>query len=167
MFSAWHGLVTVLLTHYNDDNMITAVMLSFFSALGFSGLTGLGRLPLFACWQETPPLPMEMLSSTITGLSLLLGHRSLWVLIMTILHFETLCNWTLSVLNDMDRVHQLMGYCPQFDAINDLLTGREHLEFYARLRGVPEPYVAKVREVIGLVWLLKLIQSKYSQSDIL
>ncbi|KAI5101655.1 ATP-binding cassette sub-family A member 1 isoform X2 [Silurus meridionalis] len=49
-----------------------------------------------------------------------------------------------SVLNDMDSVHQLMGYCPQFDAINDLLTGREHLEFYARLRGVPEPYVAKV-----------------------
>ncbi|MCJ8737839.1 hypothetical protein PDJAM_G00028690 [Pangasius djambal] len=51
-----------------------------------------------------------------------------------------------SVLNDMDRVHQLMGYCPQFDAINDLLTGREHLEFYARLRGVPEPYVAKVSQ---------------------
>lgn len=51
----------------------------------------------------------------------------------------------------MDRVHQLMGYCPQFDAINDLLTGREHLEFYARLRGVPESYVAKVLEVIGLI----------------
>lgn len=48
----------------------------------------------------------------------------------------------------MDRVHQLMGYCPQFDAINDLLTGKEHLEFYARLRGVPEAYVAKVLEVI-------------------
>ncbi|TSM94632.1 ATP-binding cassette sub-family A member 1 [Bagarius yarrelli] len=51
-----------------------------------------------------------------------------------------------SVLRDMDRVHQLMGYCPQFDAISDLLTGREHLEFYARLRGVPEPYVAKVSQ---------------------
>uniref|UniRef100_A0A8B9GST9 P-type phospholipid transporter n=1 Tax=Astyanax mexicanus TaxID=7994 RepID=A0A8B9GST9_ASTMX len=46
-----------------------------------------------------------------------------------------------SVLTEMDRVHQLMGYCPQFDAINELLTGREHLEFYARLRGVPEAYV--------------------------
>ena len=44
----------------------------------------------------------------------------------------------------MERVHQLMGYCPQFDAISDLLTGREHLEFYARLRGVPEDAVAKV-----------------------
>lgn len=37
-----------------------------------------------------------------------------------------------------------MGYCPQFDAIDDLLTGREHLEFYARLRGVPEKEVAMV-----------------------
>uniref|UniRef100_A0A8B9GUY0 P-type phospholipid transporter n=1 Tax=Astyanax mexicanus TaxID=7994 RepID=A0A8B9GUY0_ASTMX len=51
-----------------------------------------------------------------------------------------------SVLTEMDRVHQLMGYCPQFDAINELLTGREHLEFYARLRGVPEAYVAKVAQ---------------------
>lgn len=45
---------------------------------------------------------------------------------------------------EMERVHQLMGYCPQFDAISDLLTGREHLELYARLRGVPEDSVSKV-----------------------
>uniref|UniRef100_A0A673C7T2 Zgc:172302 n=1 Tax=Sphaeramia orbicularis TaxID=375764 RepID=A0A673C7T2_9TELE len=51
-----------------------------------------------------------------------------------------------SVLTEMERVHQLMGYCPQFDAISDLLTGREHLELYARLRGVPEESVAKVTE---------------------
>ncbi|PKU34257.1 hypothetical protein llap_15438 [Limosa lapponica baueri] len=43
-----------------------------------------------------------------------------------------------SVLTDLQAVHQHMGYCPQFDAITDLLTGREHLEFYSRLRGVPE-----------------------------
>uniref|UniRef100_A0A3Q3W3E5 P-type phospholipid transporter n=1 Tax=Mola mola TaxID=94237 RepID=A0A3Q3W3E5_MOLML len=49
-----------------------------------------------------------------------------------------------SVLMEMERVHQLMGYCPQFDAISDLLTGREHLELYARLRGVPEESVTKV-----------------------
>lgn len=65
----------------------------------------------------------------------------------------------------MDRVHQLMGYCPQFDAINDLLTGREHLEFYARLRGVPEPYVAKVLEVLSLIWLLKWVKSICRQSE--
>ncbi|XP_041647195.1 phospholipid-transporting ATPase ABCA1 isoform X1 [Cheilinus undulatus] len=51
-----------------------------------------------------------------------------------------------SVLSEMERVHQLMGYCPQFDAISDLLTGREHLELFARLRGVPEESVAKVAQ---------------------
>lgn len=50
----------------------------------------------------------------------------------------------LSVTSEMDEVHQNMGYCPQFDAINDLLTGREHLEFYAILRGVPEKEVCEV-----------------------
>ncbi|KAE8300755.1 ATP-binding cassette sub-family A member 1 [Larimichthys crocea] len=34
----------------------------------------------------------------------------------------------------------------KFDAINDLLTGREHLEFYAILRGVPEKEVCEVAE---------------------
>uniref|UniRef100_A0A672G6Q6 P-type phospholipid transporter n=1 Tax=Salarias fasciatus TaxID=181472 RepID=A0A672G6Q6_SALFA len=51
-----------------------------------------------------------------------------------------------SIRTEMRDVHQNLGYCPQFDAINDLLTGREHLEFYARLRGVPEDEVAMVAE---------------------
>lgn len=49
-------------------------------------------------------------------------------------------------------VHQNMGYCPQFDAIDELLTGREHLHLYARLRGVPESEISRVRlwsEVTG------------------
>lgn len=52
-----------------------------------------------------------------------------------------------SILREIDEVHQNMGYCPQFDAINDLLTGREHLEFYAILRGVPEEEVCEVRVI--------------------
>ncbi|XP_041841062.1 phospholipid-transporting ATPase ABCA1-like isoform X2 [Melanotaenia boesemani] len=51
-----------------------------------------------------------------------------------------------SIRTEMRDVHQNMGYCPQFDAIDDLLNGREHLEFYARLRGVPEKEVAMVAE---------------------
>ncbi|XP_037549875.1 phospholipid-transporting ATPase ABCA1-like [Nematolebias whitei] len=51
-----------------------------------------------------------------------------------------------SIRTEMSYVHQNLGYCPQFDAINDLLTGREHLEFYGRLRGVPENEVATVAE---------------------
>ena len=32
---------------------------------------------------------------------------------------------------------QNIGYCPQFDALYDELTAREHIQLYARLRGVP------------------------------
>ncbi|XP_061814826.2 phospholipid-transporting ATPase ABCA1-like [Nerophis lumbriciformis] len=51
-----------------------------------------------------------------------------------------------SIRTEMSDVHQNLGYCPQFDAIDDLLTGQEHLEFYARLRGVPEKDVSMVAE---------------------
>lgn len=54
-----------------------------------------------------------------------------------------------SVLTEIDEVHRNMGYCPQFDALNDLLTGREHLEFYAILRGVPEKEVCEVSFLPG------------------
>ena len=34
------------------------------------------------------------------------------------------------------QVRQRTGYCPQFDALIDLMTGREMLRMYAALRGV-------------------------------
>lgn len=36
----------------------------------------------------------------------------------------------------MDRVHPLMGVCPQHDTLWPSLTAREHLSFYARIKGV-------------------------------
>ncbi|XP_074655833.1 ATP-binding cassette sub-family A member 2-like [Tubulanus polymorphus] len=42
-----------------------------------------------------------------------------------------------SILADMLKVQQHIGYCPQFDALYDELTAREHLQLYARLRGIP------------------------------
>ena len=47
----------------------------------------------------------------------------------------------------MQKVHKCMGYCPQFDALVDELTGNEQLTLYARLRGVPENEVQKVSGV--------------------
>jgi ABC-type multidrug transport system ATPase subunit len=35
-----------------------------------------------------------------------------------------------------NNARRLIGYCPQFDAIFDGLTVREHLEFYANVKGV-------------------------------
>ncbi|KAI9544411.1 hypothetical protein NQZ68_001284 [Dissostichus eleginoides] len=51
-----------------------------------------------------------------------------------------------SILTEILDVHQNMGYCPQFEAIDELLTGREHLYLYARLRGVPECEIRRVTE---------------------
>ncbi|KAJ8416455.1 hypothetical protein AAFF_G00357430 [Aldrovandia affinis] len=66
-----------------------------------------------------------------------------------------------SIRTQMRDVHQNMGYCPQFDAIDDLLTGREHLELYARLLGVPEKEVKTVAE-----WgIQKLGLVKYSNKS--
>uniref|UniRef100_A0A8C5C219 ATP-binding cassette, sub-family A (ABC1), member 2 n=1 Tax=Gadus morhua TaxID=8049 RepID=A0A8C5C219_GADMO len=41
-----------------------------------------------------------------------------------------------SILKELLRVQQTIGYCPQFDALFEDLTAREHLELYTRLRGI-------------------------------
>ncbi|KDO35467.1 hypothetical protein SPRG_00314 [Saprolegnia parasitica CBS 223.65] len=41
------------------------------------------------------------------------------------------------ILSQQIEVRRLMGYCPQFDALMDLLTVREHLELFAAIKGVP------------------------------
>jgi len=43
-------------------------------------------------------------------------------------------------------------YCPQFDAIIDMLTGRETLELFCRLRGVAEDDIPPM--VVGLFKVL-------------
>ncbi|KAL9951119.1 hypothetical protein ACROYT_G043723 [Oculina patagonica] len=49
-----------------------------------------------------------------------------------------------SILTDIHNAHQSMGYCPQFDGLDALLTAAEHLQLYARLRGVPEKDIKQV-----------------------
>ncbi|KAF1336800.1 Abc transporter a family member 1, partial [Globisporangium splendens] len=41
------------------------------------------------------------------------------------------------ILTQQIEVRRQIGYCPQFDALFDLLTVREHLELFARIKGVP------------------------------
>lgn len=38
----------------------------------------------------------------------------------------------------LDLMDLQVGYCPQFDALLELLTVREHLELYARIKRVPK-----------------------------
>uniref|UniRef100_A0A3P8QCK2 ABC transporter domain-containing protein n=1 Tax=Astatotilapia calliptera TaxID=8154 RepID=A0A3P8QCK2_ASTCA len=54
-----------------------------------------------------------------------------------------------------------IGYCPQVDALDDLLTGEEHLYFYARIRGISK------WETDRLVnYLLKRLQLNYHRNII-
>ncbi|XP_074202604.1 phospholipid-transporting ATPase ABCA3 isoform X2 [Camelus bactrianus] len=46
-----------------------------------------------------------------------------------------------SISSDIGKVRQQIGYCPQFDALLDHMTGRETLVMYARLRGIPERHI--------------------------
>ncbi|OWZ12574.1 ABC transporter [Phytophthora megakarya] len=53
--------------------------------------------------------------------------------------FVTLSGFDLSTSSASAR--KTMGYCPQFDALHDLLTVKEQLQLYARIKGIPEPFV--------------------------
>ena len=44
----------------------------------------------------------------------------------------------LSVKHDMARIKKIMGVCPQHDVLWSQLSGREHLEMFARIKGVAE-----------------------------
>lgn len=48
------------------------------------------------------------------------------------------------MLKELLQVQQSLGYCPQFDALFDELTAREHLQLYTRLRGIPWKDEARV-----------------------
>lgn len=50
----------------------------------------------------------------------------------------------LNLLTDVHKCRKKIGFCPQFDALFELLTGREHLELYARIKGIEEKDVASV-----------------------
>lgn len=43
----------------------------------------------------------------------------------------------LDLKKDMKKVHQMIGYCPQFDAVLEEMTGKETLTMFCLLRGIP------------------------------
>ncbi|KAM7436905.1 hypothetical protein ABFA07_013407 [Porites harrisoni] len=59
-----------------------------------------------------------------------------------------------NIQSNLKQVQQRIGYCPQFDALIELLTGREMLTMYARLRGVPDEKIKGI--VSDIVHLLRL-----------
>ncbi|OPJ80232.1 ATP-binding cassette sub-family A member 12 isoform B [Patagioenas fasciata monilis] len=62
-------------------------------------------------------------------------------------------------LNDISEAHwSLFGYCPQEDALDDLLTVEEHMYYYARVHGIPERDIKGV--VLQLLHRLNLMAYK-------
>ena len=60
-----------------------------------------------------------------------------------------------SIALDQSKIRRKIGYCPQFDALLELLTVREHLELYGRLKGLQgqalEEVVMKKMEQLDLL----------------
>jgi ATP-binding cassette subfamily A (ABC1) protein 3 len=49
----------------------------------------------------------------------------------------------------MNAVQKNLGYCPQYDAIIEELTGREIITLFARIRGVPEERIEHLVDTLG------------------
>eukprot|EP00794_Sanderia_malayensis_P017572 gene17572-19324_t len=49
-----------------------------------------------------------------------------------------------NIQTQLRTVQRRIGYCPQFDALLDKLTGREMLTMFARLRGIPSRMIPEV-----------------------
>ncbi|PSC73883.1 ABC transporter A family member 2 isoform B [Micractinium conductrix] len=47
------------------------------------------------------------------------------------------CGESIASGSGMDRVRPLMGVCPQFDVLWEQLTGREHLDVFGAIKGLP------------------------------
>jgi len=68
------------------------------------------------------------------------------------------------VKTDMEEVRKLIGYCPQFNALLDLLTVREHLELFAQVKGITEKEMnAEVDSKIATFDLVNFTNSRACQ----
>ena len=58
-----------------------------------------------------------------------------------------------------------IGYCPQVDALDDLMTGAEHMYFYARIRGIATREIDGVREPLCLYFPVRPMVYKARRKD--
>lgn len=59
------------------------------------------------------------------------------------LHSDASPSWAV-----VTQVRQWIGYCPEFDALLNFMTGREMLVMYARIRGIPECHIKACVDLI-------------------
>ena len=69
-----------------------------------------------------------------------------------------------SVTSQPEKTRRRIGYCPQFDAHFQNMTGREHVALYAAIKGVPQPIVAEaVEKKLAEVGLSEFDSNRLSQ----
>lgn len=54
-----------------------------------------------------------------------------------------------SMTNDLNKVHRMIGYCPQFDALLLDLTGRQTMKIFALLRGIPQKDIENINKKLA------------------
>lgn len=60
-----------------------------------------------------------------------------------------------SIKTNIDRVQELIGYCPQFDLLWNDLSVEEHLYFYSRLKNVKDDSA----KIVIFIYLLKNVEN--------
>ncbi|XP_065074348.1 phospholipid-transporting ATPase ABCA3-like [Ochlerotatus camptorhynchus] len=55
----------------------------------------------------------------------------------------------INLKSNMNEVHKHIGYCPQFDAVLEDLTGRETLKIFALMRGIPNQDITAASEKLA------------------
>eukprot|EP00040_Diaphanoeca_grandis_P001266 m.17961 g.17961 ORF g.17961 m.17961 type:complete len:1760 (+) comp11765_c0_seq1:218-5497(+) len=68
------------------------------------------------------------------------------------------------VTKDMTKIRQYIGYCPQYDALQDMLTGREILTMFAQLRGMRSADVKPAVDKLISFLMLEKHADKLSKS---
>ena len=72
----------------------------------------------------------------------------------------------INLIDNLKQFQQQIGYCPQFDALLDNLTGEEMLFLFGRLRGIKEKNLKRtvdcIIKMVDLVDHSKFICSAYS-----
>lgn len=54
-----------------------------------------------------------------------------------------------SLINEIPKVYEKIGYCPQYDALLSELTGRETIKIFALFRGVPRDEIDDLTEAFA------------------
>lgn len=114
-----YNLVMKNVSRYYDDFLAVnqlCVGIKHSECFGLLGVNGAGKTSTF-----------KMLTGDIK-----ISHGDSWV-------------QGISLKSNMKEVHRRIGYCPQFDALIDDLTGRETLKLFALSRGIPR---YKLQDVI-------------------